>query len=320
MKKTLLLVDTKIFAYRSSYQRHKPIEATLEDINTAVDYLTSNGMIDNYEVVMCFDYTKSRYRQDLLTSYKGHRPEGVAKKSEEEQAEYAKFQNDYRYVLPQLCRGLGLPVVGINGVEADDILSIIAYQFDNPMVLLTEDHDLMQIPLDLDRVTQFLPKSFRHLSKKDIQEMEGVIDKEEFLVAKAIKGDSGDSIKGIVQCGGACFNKWFAPLTGKGYSRSEWRELFIDLCNSKEKFKIHKDYDISTYEELWELNIALGETMVDLRHLNKAEQEEYYNSVAFKGTYKEDSWIELYTELCEPQVNDFGDLVTPSTFKALRNA
>ena len=317
---TSIIVDSKLMAYNASYQRHQPIIATLDSIENAIKYMVNQGFIDgSYEVIMGFDFGKSRYRKELLTSYKGHRPEGVAKKSDAEQLEYNTFQSDYRNKLPELTLALGVRMIGVEGVEFDDLGSIVANKLPNDVILLTEDHDFFQILLAFPcRVRQFMPKSYRMLSASDITQLEAVTDKEEFLVAKAVKGDSGDSIKGIVQCGPACFDKWFTPLKGQSKSREEWKDLFIELCESNAKYKIHKDYDIDTYDQLFDLNIALGETMVGYEHFSKEEQDEFQRCMRHPLEFNEQLFYKTYNTNCEPLFNDFGDEVKPSNYPFLR--
>lgn len=317
--KTYIIVDSKLMAYTASFQRQKPILATLDHIETAVKFMVDNYINDDYQVVMGFDFGKSRHRKELLTSYKGHRPEGVAKKSIQEQEAYDKFQDDYRQILPELTTALGIKMIGVEGVEFDDLGSILANTTKHNVILLTEDHDFFQVPLEYpDRVRQFMPKSFKLLTASDITDLELVEDKEEFLVAKAIKGDSGDSIKGLTQCGPVCFEKWLKPLQGATRTRGEWKTLFCALARSSETFSIHSDYDVDTFEALFDLNISLGETMVDTRFFNEQELIDYNACLSAPLDFNQELFFDLYTIKCDKEYSDFGDVILPSTYPYLR--
>ena len=320
MKKTTIIIDTKLIAYTASLHRHKPITATMESMDSIVTYLATNYIEGTYEVIAAFDYEKSRYRQELTTRYKGHREHQKANKSPEEQAEYDKFQQEYRDILPHLMAALNIRVVGVSGVECDDLASIIANKFTNNIIFVTEDLDWDQSALLYpDKVSIFRPKSYKMVYAHTIAHTHSLYDKEEFLVRKAILGDTSDGILGVVQCGKVCYEKWMAPLRGMEYSREEWRKLFIALAISDKKFSVHKDYGDLSFGELFDLNIALGETMVDLSKLNEEETLEFLQ--CWEEPLKDDpqKLQELYTTHFSHITNDFGDSIAPPEFLGLRN-
>jgi len=317
---TKILIDSKLIAYNSCLHRNNPIVEALTAMENIVHFLQSSLKLTSYEVVLGFDFGKSRFRAELLESYKGHRVHMVTEKSKEQQEAYNKFQTDYREVLPQLAANLGIRVVGVEGVECDDLISILANTTKHDVIMVTEDRDYLQVQLaHPTRVRQFLPKSFSLLSYEDVVAMEkGVIDKESFLLKKAILGDSADGILGLVQCGSSCFSTWFTPLKGTTRTRAEWKTLFVRLANSKDKFKIHKDYTINSFEALYDLNVALGETMVNTSRLNEQELKDYRKCIHTVPVYNESAFMEMYLKNFSTSKNDFGDFTLPSTYPALR--
>jgi len=320
MSKTLIVVDTKLMAYTYSYQRRQGIVATLDSIESAVRYLVESMIVEGeYEVILGFDFGKSRYRKELLASYKGHRTEGLKVKPKAEQEAYDAFQKEYRVELPHLSNLLGLRVVGVEGVEFDDLGSIIAHKFhkDYNIILLTEDHDFFQLPLALPNVYQFLPKSYSLLAYSDIVRVEKVTSRAEFLLKKAVLGDSGDSIQGIKMCGKQCFEEWFSALRGKNLQIEDFKPLFIEQANSQKRFKIHQDYSalgVTSFEEVFDLNIKLGMTMKDLSLLNVEEELAFKECFSVKPKFRE----ELFKEFFPPQLTDFGDPKAVSSFSFLR--
>ena len=309
-------------AYTASYQRREPILATLISIEQAIKFMVDSGAVQGeYFVVMGFDFGKSRYRKELLGSYKGHRTEGTKEKTAEEQKRYDTFQHQYRHLLPELTKALGVRMLGVEGVEFDDLGSIIANKFVGRVIMLSEDHDMLQVTLDKPLVKQFMPKSYRILDTAEAVVEEGVTNKLEFLVAKAIKGDSGDSIRGIKQCGKDCFNKWFEPLRGCGFTLAQWKDAFVTLAESNKKYKIHGEYrplGVTSFAEVFDLNIALGETMVDHSHLNTKEQKEFNDCITAVRTYDLTKFRTLLTTKSEVKINEFGDEVIAPTFQYLR--
>lgn len=321
---TVILVDSKLMAYNASFQRKESIIETLNAIEDAVKYMVDSRIVPkDYEVIMGFDFGKSRFRKELHPYYKGHRTEGHKDKTEEEMKEYNDFQDHYRNHLPLMVSALGVQVLGVEGVEYDDLASIVAYSkaySGRKIIILSEDHDLLQLTLGLPNVSQFMPKTFKYLDTDDVIKLEKVTNKLEFLVAKTIKGDSGDSIMGLMQCGKVCFEKWFAPRRGSNLDYEGWKKDFTKLAESSKVFYIHKLYTsigINSFGKLFDFNMALGETMVDQKLLNAEEKKELcncmtkplvYNRVAFeaqvrpfirvlKTDFGDDASIPYYTNL-----------------------
>ena len=321
--KTYIIIDSKLMAYTASYQRGQPIMATLTSIEQAVKFIVDSGQVETeeYEVIMGFDFEKSRYRKELLGSYKGHRPQGKAAKSPEEAARYQEFQDDYRHVLPILTDALGLMVMGVSEVEFDDLGSIMAYFLQGPVIMVTEDHDLLQLVVAMpEKVRQFMPRSYSMVGPEEVEQIEGVTTKEEFLVKKAIKGDSGDSIRGLVQCGDKCFDDWFPHFKGLGMNIHGWKAAFLELAESKTKFGIHDEYKdlVDNFSDMFDINIALGETMTDTAKFSESENDEFLKALSEPRGYSEVNYYNAVKKHTKQALNDFGDPITPSTFPYLR--
>ena len=323
--KTFIVVDSKLMAYTATYQRKAPLVCTLDSIESCIEYMVKTCIIEeDYEVLMGFDFGKSRYRKELLKSYKGHRTEGLKDKPKAEQEAYDAFQSDYRNLLPEMVKALGVRVVGVQGVEFDDLGSIIAHRYHEKynVILLTEDHDFLQLPLELGNVQQFFPKSYRLIDYNEAVAIEGVTDRAEFLVKKSILGDSGDSIKGLFKCGKECFDKWFKDLRGLGLPLDKWKELFVALAHSKKAYKIHpvyvKEEGITSYEELFDLNVKLGTTMQDFSYLSEEELDELNACFKVPLSYNKEAFNRLTSSQAVPAVNDFGDALEISCFPFIR--
>jgi len=322
--KTLIIVDSKLMAYTASYQRRAPLVETLNFIETTIKFMVDTFIIQgNYEVIMGFDFGKSRYRKELLGSYKGHRTEGLKDKPLAEQEAYNTFQDEYRYLLPKMVDALGIRVLGVQGVEFDDLGSIAAHRFHKnyKVILLTEDRDFLQLPLELSNVVQFMPKSYTLVDYNKAVEIEGATNRLEFLVKKAILGDSGDSIRGIHQCGKKCFTEWFENHKGNDYPIEVWKELFIELASSNKKFKIHSNYsdaDLDDFGTIFDLNISLGQTMQDLTLLNSEEKEQFLECFTKSLVYDRENLIKICSNLERPLLNDFGDILAIPTYPYIR--
>jgi 5'-3' exonuclease len=308
---TYIIVDSKLMAYTASLHRNKEITQTLVLIDSAVKRMVDTGeVVGDYQVILGFDFGKSRYRTELLPTYKGHRVVGVADKEGEVLATYQKFQRNYRELLPALTEALGIMVVGVPNVEFDDLGSILTNFLTGNVVILSEDHDMLQLTLDYPKVRQFMPKSFTMVDYEKAVEITGTTSRAEFLVKKAITGDAGDSIRGLVQCGDVCFSQWLADRVGRHMSLQEWLVDFVALAESKPKYKIHREYisaGVSTFEELFRLNLKLGETMNNLAYLNEEEQRVFTECLGKPLVYDPQRFSELWFSCEGAGLNVFGD-------------
>lgn len=100
------------------------------------------------KIVFCAEGGKSKYRKDILPGYKGDREKRREKDTPEEKARYQKFRNEEFPDALELSKMMGIPIVQIPGVEADDTLAYIANHIDTDkyeLCLLSTDYDLLQI-------------------------------------------------------------------------------------------------------------------------------------------------------------------------------
>lgn len=318
---TTVIVDSKLIAYRSVLQRFKDgIYHTLIDLNDMLKYLVKSDILKGeYEVVIGFDFGKSRYRKELLSTYKGHRTEGLAEKPEAEQIRFDKFQNDYRHELPKFCDAMGLRYLGVEGVEFDDLGSILAHKVNSKVLIVSDDHDLQQIVLAMPKkVRQFFTRDYKLIAPLDITEIErGVKNKGAFLMKKCLLGDSGDGIKKLIQFGKVAYDEWFEEFKDSDYTKDEWRGIFIEVAQSKPKYKLPSDYPVVSFAQLFDLNWALGETMTGFQHLNKDEIVAYQLCMT-KDLHKD---IDEYRRLMKAHgytaKSEFGDLQDPPDLEYL---
>lgn len=324
---TKVLIDSKLVAYTASLQRKVPLTATLDSVEAMLRYMLDEDLIQagNYEVIFGFDYGKSRYRGELLGSYKAHRTVGIKEKSLSEQQEYDTFQIEYRHILPKMVSALGVRKVGVNNVEYDDLGSILTHAFcrTHNVIQVTNDADFRQLPLELPNTFIFQPMNYHLIGYEKAKELEGATNRLEFLVKKAILGDVGDGILGIAQCGKVCFQTWFEYRKGLGYTREQWETQFIVLGESKEKYKIHDKYlaqGLTSFKEVFDLNLKLGKTMEDTSLFNKVELEEFLVCAKATSMYDQKKLEKVCATLTVFPTNDFGDAVSLPSYPLIRGA
>ena len=100
------------------------------------------------------DDWRPAWRVDLIPSYKAHRVAEVtsADLSEEEVPDLLSPQVP---VIAEALTMLGIPVVGAEGAEADDIIGSLARLWEGPVDIVTGDRDLFQL-IDDDHPTRVL--------------------------------------------------------------------------------------------------------------------------------------------------------------------
>ncbi len=151
-----------------------------------------NKLIKKYKpthMAVAFDTKAPTFRHELSAIYKAHRP---------------PMDDDLRVQIPyihQMIEKLGIPLIKIDGYEADDIIGTLAYhacQHGYPVVISTGDKDMAQLVND----AVILEDSF----KDKIIDVPGVLDKFGIHTTQVtdyltLMGDASDGISGIPKVG-----------------------------------------------------------------------------------------------------------------------
>jgi len=140
-----------------------------------------------HHLVCVFDGPDNKKpRQEIFADYKSHRkgaPEDL----------FPQFELAYDY-----CKMAGIPVIQVNGVEADDSMATIALWGEKQgaqAFLCSSDKDLMQLVNDRIFVLQ-LHKNNLIIGKEKVKEIYGV-NPNQILDYLAIMGDASDNIPGL---------------------------------------------------------------------------------------------------------------------------
>lgn len=144
-------------------------------------------------VAVAFDRSGPTFRDEMFDEYKANRP---------------SMPDDLR---PQIARteqfleAMNIPVFGVAGFEADDIIGTLAAQArekNMDVVIVTGDRDMLQL---VDDVVQVLVtrRGIRDMARMDVQ---GVIDllgvaPDRVTDLKGLMGDSSDNIPGVPRIG-----------------------------------------------------------------------------------------------------------------------
>lgn len=190
----LILVDGSSFLYRA-YHVSKGNFSTSSGIPTGVALIITR-MLQNLikkfaqqKIIVVFDAKGKSFRNEIYAEYKANRPP---------MPDELRTQIDYVH---KIVKALGLPLVSIQHVEADDVLGTYAKEavrLGYKVVICTGDKDLSQlVNANISLYDTMNEKVYDELA---VEEKYGVKPKL-IIDLLALKGDSSDNIPGMKGCG-----------------------------------------------------------------------------------------------------------------------
>ena len=145
------------------------------------------------------DDWRPAWRVDLIPSYKTHRVAGVISDgiSEEEVPDLLSPQVP---IIAEALTMLGIPVVGAEGAEADDIIGSLARLWGGPVDIVTGDRDLFQL-VDDDHPTRVLYTA-RGVGNHDVVDAAWIrakyaIEPRQYVDFAVMRGDASDGLPGV---------------------------------------------------------------------------------------------------------------------------
>jgi DNA polymerase-1 len=291
-KKLLVLVDGSYYIFRAYHaignlktSKGEPSGAIYGVINSLKKLL--NDFDPDY-IGVVFDAKGKNFRNDLYPDYKANRPP-----MPEDLANQIKPIHD-------IVKSLGLPMLMIDGVEADDVIGTLAKQAEAKginTIISSGDKDLAQLVNDHIRMYNAM--------NNGIIDCEGVIKKfgvkpEQIVDYLTLVGDSVDNVPGVPKVGPKTAAKWLNELgsldeivkhadeiKGKvgGYLRESierfplTRELVTLKCNvtldvKPEDLVFGKpdDQELKTHYTRWQFNSLLRDVKGEIES-DPAKQE-----------------------------------------------
>ena len=284
------VLDTKLAAYYIS-QRGQNISSIFNKV-AEILYDLPKG-----DVYLAFDIGHSDFRESVYEEYKGQRRSQMDKCPLEEQEAHKQFNIDYASLVEGF-NLLGMCTVAIDGVEADDIASLLCKQWENDgehkVTLITLDQDWYHMVIGTDniRLYEFPAKEF--IYDKGIQKTHGVKNRREFSILKAIVGDASDNLKFLNNLakvkGGKLFNDMIHDIHEP--TNEEAIEYIIEKTKDNHLYTVH-DFHVkhgrTTIKEAFMSNIAVADPFQDCTHMTTVQEEAF---VAQRDGIK--------TECCDP--------------------
>ena len=191
----ILLIDGHSILNRAFYG--VPPLTNFEGLHTNAVYGFINIMLKSLEdehadyIAVAFDLKAPTFRHEMFAEYKGTR-----KPMPQELHEQVP-------VIKEVLAAMTIPVITLEGYEADDILGTLAKRCQRDgfeVSILSGDRDLLQLADEHIKIR--MPKTVKGQTSIENYYPSDVIDKyqvtpEEFIDLKALMGDSSDNIPGV---------------------------------------------------------------------------------------------------------------------------
>jgi DNA polymerase-1 len=198
--KTLYLVDGSSYLYRAFHalpnltNSHGEPTGALLGVANMLRRLLNEEQPEHIAVV--FDAKGPTFRHELFPEYKANRPPMPG-----------ELRSQVEAIL-EFTRLLGLPLLQVEGVEADDVIGTLAQAAEEAgmdCVISTGDKDMAQLVTDRTTLTNTM--TGEDLDSAGVKKKFDVTP-EQFVDFLALTGDKSDNIPGVEKCGPKTAVKW----------------------------------------------------------------------------------------------------------------
>jgi DNA polymerase-1 len=235
-------------------------------------------------MIVVFDAKGKNFRHDLYPEYKAHRP---------------PMPDDLRVQIEpihQIIDAMGLPLLVIPGVEADDVIGVLARQateHKTDVIISTGDKDMAQLVTE--HVTLINTMTETVLDAKGVEEKFGVRP-DQIIDYLALMGDSVDNIPGVPKCGPKTAVKWlqeFGSLEGVMANADKITgKIGENLRDSLPTLPL--SYQLATIR----CDVDLPQTLLEIAHapINPQRLKELYEEYEFRSWIREVEALEAAPE------------------------
>lgn len=291
----LILVDGSSYLYRAFHAFPPLTNAGGEPTGAMYGVLNMlKSLLNQFaptEMAVVFDAKGKTFRDEMFAEYKAHRPP---------MPDELRSQIE---PLHQMIRALGLPLLVVPGVEADDVIGTLAKQAaanGRDVLISTGDKDMAQLVSD--KITLINTMNNTVLGPQEVREKYGV-GPELIIDFLALMGDSSDNIPGVPGVGEKTA---LALLTGIGSLREIYDNLdavpALGFRGSKTlpaKLELHRDNADLSYA------LATIKTDVELEPIPLTRQSADTDTlISLFGRYEFKRWL--------AELLDGGDMLTPN--------
>lgn len=250
-----ILVDGSSYLFRA-YHALPPLTNSRGEATGAIVGVVNmlRKLISEYQpthMAVVFDAPGGSFRNQMYEQYKANRPPMPDELREQIEP------------LHRIVEAMGLPLLVVPGVEADDVIGTLASQASRAgmqTLISTGDKDLAQL-VD-GHVTLINTMTDTRMDRQGVEEKFGV-KPEQIIDYLALVGDASDNIPGIPKCGPKTAAKWLAA-----YGSIEGIKAHADEIKGKvgEYLREHlEQLDLSRRLTTIKLDIELAQGPDDLR-------------------------------------------------------
>ncbi len=199
-QKPFILVDGSSYLFRAFHALPPLTNSQGEPTGAVVGVVNMlRKLLDEYapeHMAVVFDAPGPTFRDEIYSEYKANRP---------------PMPDELRVQispLHEIVRAMGLPLLAVPGVEADDVIGTLAVQADRagmPTLISTGDKDMAQLVNE--RITLINTMSDTVMGPDGVVEKFGV-KPEQIIDYLALVGDTVDNVPGVPKCGPKTAAKW----------------------------------------------------------------------------------------------------------------
>ena len=202
MTSPFVLIDASSYFFRA-FHALPPLTNSKGQPTGAIYGVTNmiKRLIKDYQptqFAVVFDAKGKTFRDELYPAYKAHRPPMPV-----------ELSSQFKPLLDVL-KAMGMPLLIIDGVEADDVIGTLARQAcakGMPVVISTGDKDMAQLVTE--NITLINTMSNQVLDIQGVQNKFGVLPNQ-IIDYLTLVGDTSDNVPGVTKCGPKTAAKWLS--------------------------------------------------------------------------------------------------------------
>ncbi len=288
--KPLILVDGSSYLYRAYHAL--PALSNARGEPTGAIFGVANmlrKLISDYRPAsmgVVFDSKGKTFRDELYAEYKANRPP------------MPDELNVQLEPLLELIQAMGLPLLQVEGVEADDVIGTLSRLAEGQgisVVISTSDKDMAQLVSD--RVSLVNTMSDTHLDRRGVEDKFGV-PPENMIDFLSLIGDKIDNIPGVPGVGPKTAAKWlrqYKSLEGVMAHADEFKGKVGESLRAVMD-RLPMSYRLATIKCDVKLPVSLED--LDIRAEDAQQLRALYQRLGFK------TWLSALDRPDEPPTND----------------
>ncbi len=201
-----MLLDTASLYFRAFYgvpdSLRAPDGTSVNAVRGLLDFLST--LITAYaptSVACCWDNDwRPTWRVELIDTYKTHRLRTDQDGLHNDQEEVPDGLEQQIPIIQDVLRAVGIPVIGVDHYEADDVIATLAAAAESPVDIVTGDRDLFQLVNDKDQIrVLYTSRGVRNhdvITSIEVQQRFGVTP-QQYVDFAVLRGDASDGLPGV---------------------------------------------------------------------------------------------------------------------------